>query len=101
MGIPEYRPCVITKSCNGTRSLDNESNCNHRKRYQKALFHFWTEHHQYYNNVNGYGAYIQPSHIIQPVAIVEYEDGTVHEVLPREIRFMDGKMREYCFERSE
>ena len=32
------------------------------------------------------------------VGIVEYEDGTVHEAYPYEIRFLDGKLNEYCFD---
>ena len=29
--------------------------------------------------------------------IVEYEDGTVHECYPQEIRFCDNKLEEYYF----
>lgn len=29
--------------------------------------------------------------------IVEYEDGTVDEVLPKRIRFIDEKMKNFCF----
>lgn len=93
---PEYRPCVITESREGGRNEDGEF-IRDDKRFRKALFHFWSEHHQYYGNSGGYGVYMQPSHIIKTMAIVEYEDGTVHEVLPQEIRFIDGKVKEYDF----
>lgn len=39
-------------------------------------------------------------HCYHPVtgnAIVEYEDGTVHEVAPTQIRFVDNAMSEYAF----
>jgi len=32
------------------------------------------------------------------LAIVEFEDGTVAEVEPNEVRFADGKINEYCFD---
>ena len=47
----------------------------------KALFHTW-------NECTGKG-------------IVEYEDGTVHEVEPRNIRFVDNLMNEYVFQKME
>ena len=31
------------------------------------------------------------------VGIIEYEDGTVHEAYPDEIRFVDGLMGEYAW----
>ena len=34
-------------------------------------------------------------------AIVEYEDGTVHEVEPTQIQFVDNAMREYTFPEME
>ena len=43
----------------------------------KALFHCW-------HPVTGNG-------------IVEYEDGTIHEVEPTQIRFVDNAMSEYMF----
>lgn len=35
------------------------------------------------------------------VAIVEYEDGTIHEHYPTEIQFVDGKIKEYAFPEHE
>ena len=34
-------------------------------------------------------------------AIVEYEDGTIHEVEPTQIRFVDNAMSEYVFPEME
>ena len=43
----------------------------------KALFHCW--------------------HPVMGNAIIEYEDGTIHEVEPTQIRFVDNAMSEYMF----
>ena len=43
-------------------------------------------------------------HCCHPVtgnAIVEYEDGTIHEVEPTQIRFVDNAMSEYEFTEME
>ena len=47
----------------------------------KALFHFY--------------------HPVTGNAIVEYEDGTIHEVEPTQMRFVDNAMSEYAFQEME
>ena len=63
---------------------------------QKALFHRWEDKSQI----------IEPSVMVgghnggvlkYTVAIVEYENGRVAEVLPKNIKFVDGKIKEYAF----
>lgn len=93
--IPQFRPCIVTERYIRARNSDGEIIGESEKKF-KALFHFWTEHH-YFNNNMCAGTYIQPSHTVQTVAIAEYEDGSVHEVLPQDIRFVDGKVKEYDF----
>lgn len=44
---------------------------------KKSLFHRWS---------------------VFNLAVVEYEDGTVDEVEPRQIRFVDNKIKDYAFE---
>ena len=39
--------------------------------------------------------------ISETFGIVEYEDGTIHEVEPTQIRFADNAMREYAFPKME
>ena len=51
------------------------------KKKVKSLFHCW-------NPVTGN-------------AIIEYEDGTIHEVEPTQIRFVDNAMSEYVFPEME
>lgn len=48
---------------------------------KKGLFHMWSP-------ATGKG-------------IVEYEDGTIHEVEPTQIRFVDNAMSEYAFPEME
>ena len=55
---------------------------------KKAMFHRWESLLEY--------------EIKQTVAIIEYEDGTVDEVLPYKIRFLDSKglFAQYPFKNS-
>ncbi len=53
---------------------------------KKALFHKWVHNK---NTIN-----IQQEY---EMAIVEYEDGHIDEVAPKEITFIDGKINEYAF----
>lgn len=64
---------------------------------RKALFHKWSDKSKI----------VEPSPMIgghnggvlkYTVGIIEYEDGTVTECYPYEIKFVDGKVKEYCFE---
>ena len=91
----QFRPCIVTERYvrvrNGNGEFFEES-----ERKFKALFHFWYELHRYYDNC-GRGAYAQPSHTTELVAIVEYEDGSVHQIPPEYIRFNDERIKEYDF----
>lgn len=73
----EYRPCIVSNK-------------------YKALFHCWQDKSQIIppsvmQGGHGGGA------IRNMLAIVECEDGSVHEAYPYEIRFLDNKLSEYCF----
>ena len=52
---------------------------------RKALFHKWV------HTKNLLGQEFE-------VGIVEYENGQIDEVAPRDIRFCDNKVKEYSFE---
>lgn len=81
----EYRPCIVTETiypCAGTQcTLENKKHV--------AVFHCWTERQRFYRQPFS-GIYTQPNFMNQTIAIVEYEDGTIHEHLPQEIQFTDG-----------
>ena len=63
------------------------------------------------DNLNVYDKVIEPDHDIKalfhcwhPVtgnAVIEYEDGTINEVYPTQIRFVDNAMSEYAFPKME
>lgn len=62
----------------------------------KALFHCWNHCSELVGE-----SPLRDGHpggqISDTFAIVEYEDGTVHEVEPQNIRFVDNLMTEYAF----
>lgn len=73
----EYRPCVV----NG----------------KNAIFHRWADKAQTVGESPLRGGH-SSGQVWLVVGIVEYEDGTVHEAYPYEIKFLDGKLNEYCFD---
>lgn len=96
----EYRPCYANE--------------------KKALFHRWTDKEEIALKFNGFlistaeiaaaledyrtKGILPPNANIEKIkttlAIVEYEDGTIDEVRPQQIRFADGKINEYAFEKG-
>lgn len=81
----EYRPCIVTETiypCPGTQGM-------FKNKKHEAVFHCWTERQRFYQQPFS-GIYTQPNFMNQTIAIVEYEDGTIHEHLPQEIQFTDG-----------
>lgn len=84
--VIEYRPCMVKTEA---------------EKEVKALFHGWeTKRFPYYEiksltnelmtqEFKGFNEGV--------FAIVEYEDGIVHEVEPQNIRFVDNPMCEYAF----
>lgn len=78
----DYRPCMIHIPEFSYESWNREKQkmeiiVLRKEELHKALFHCW-------NLVTGN-------------ALVEYEDGTMCEVGPQNIRFVDGKINEYGF----
>lgn len=75
------RPCIVKQ--NGEE--------------KKALFHIW-------NNfakpvaADVYAGGCPEGQISIVFGIVEYEDGSVDEVRPAQIRFVDNKIKDYAFE---
>lgn len=62
-------------------SFDDDSIYKIPEREEKALFHCW--------------------HPVTGNAIVEYEDGTIHETEPTQIRFVDNAISKYAFPEME
>lgn len=82
----ELRPCIVENSV-------------------KALFHLWavkrTPHYEIKSPVKGFLNPLFEGFDEYIVAIVEYEDGTIHEVEPTKIRFVDNEMRRCAFPEME
>lgn len=94
---PEYRPCIVTvrggRKITG-RTLKHTEYTEVPDETHNALFQCWSERFWTVGEspmVGGCAA----GQMSQTVAIVEYEDGTIHEHYPSEIRFIDGKIKEY------
>lgn len=83
----EYRPCfvAVVEYCAGVKTI--------RKDERKALFHRWTN--SFDPQRVKWGMSISAAYIT--TAIVEYEDGTIAEVVPTAVRFVPGIMNEYNF----
>lgn len=83
------RPCIV-------RIPDKKK----QFKEMKALFHCW----DFRSEVIG-ESYLRGGHpagqISATFAIVEYENGTIHEVEPTHIQFVDNAMREYTFREME
>ena len=82
----ELRPCIVENSV-------------------KALFHLWVvkrfPHYEIKSPVKGFLNQSFEGFVENIFALVEYEDGTVHEVEPTQIRFVDNAMSEYAFPEME
>lgn len=67
---------------------------------KKALFHKWNE---FSKPVPGGITPIDPppGEIKYTLGMVEYEDGTVEEVAPHYIKFIDNKIKEYDFKAGD
>jgi hypothetical protein len=85
----ELRPCIvhIPEKVSQQIEVRNSSikywtlKLEREEQFVKALFHMWSP--------------------ATGNAIVEYEDGTIHEVESTQIRFVDNAMREYVFTEIE
>ena len=82
----DYRPCMVhvpakVKHKRNTSPNPGEYIIESPEREIKSLFHCW--------------------HPVTGNAIVEYEAGTIHEVEPTQIRFVDNAMSEYAFPEME
>lgn len=99
----EYRPCIVhIPAVTRNRRQDLNVYCEvvEPEKDIKALFHCWSHRSEVVGE-----SYLRGGHsagqVSSTFAIVEYEDGTVHEVDPWNIRFVDDAMSEYVFPEME
>lgn len=102
----EYRPCMvhIPAKKQNYRNKGDELNV-YEKEIEpeheiKALFHCWSHRSELCDASPMIGGH-PGGQVSGTFAIVEYEDGTVHEVEPQNIRFVDNAMSEYAFPEAE
>ena len=95
----EYRPCIV--------HIPEEREyfyANRKREYRvkkssedvKALFHCWNHRSELCDDSPMIGGH-PGGQVSATFGIVEYEDGTVHEVLPTQIRFVDREIKKYAF----
>lgn len=89
----ELRPCIVrtkeeTKTVRIKETNERKTVVIKQAEEHKGYFHKWSDRFWTTGEspmIGGYAA----GQMSQTVAIVEYEDGTVHEHYPSEIRFTD------------
>ena len=99
----ELRPCIV--HIPEKREYFRE---NRERKYRikktaeniKALFHCWNYRSELVGDSPMIGGH-PGGQVSGTFAIVEYEDGTIHEVEPTQIRFVDNAMSEYAFPKME
>ena len=102
----EYRPCMVhipakkqsyRKKGDRINAYEKEIEPEHEI---KALFHCWSHRSEVVGESPLRGGH-PGGQVSGTFAIVEYEDGTIHEVEPTQIRFVDNAMSEYVFPEME
>lgn len=93
----DYRPCIVHIPAvmrNRRKDLNVYREVVEPEKYIRALFHCWSHRSEIVGE-----SYLRGGHsagqVSSTFAIVEYEDGTVHEVEPWSIQFVDNVMSEY------
>lgn len=96
----DYRPCIVHIPEESVRCSGGKMRIVTQKQNTKALFHCWSHRSEVVGE-----SYLRGGHsagrVSSTFAIVEFEDGTVHEVEPWNIRFIDDVMSEYAFTEME
>lgn len=99
------RPCIVHipessyKTWNREKQ-EHEIKTVREEEIHKALFHCWSHRSEVVGESALRGGH-PGGQVSGTFAIVEYEDGTIHEVEPTQIRLVDNAMREYAFTEME
>lgn len=99
----EYRPCVVNIPEISYKKWNDgkiEKVIKRRSETHMALFHCWSSRSELCDASTMIGGH-PGGQVSGTFAIVEYEDGTIHEVEPQNIRFVDNLMSEYAFPEME
>lgn len=96
----ELRPCIVHIPKKWHDYRKNGDKVVEAGKEIKALFHCWDYRSELVVESPCYGGH-PAGQVSATFAIVEYEDGTIHEVEPTQIRFVDNAMSEYVFPEME
>ena len=101
----DYRPCMVhvpakVKHKRNTSPNPGEYIIESPECEIKALFHCWNRRSELCDASPMIGGH-PGGQVSGTFAIVEYEDGTIHEVEPTQIQFVDNAMSEYAFPEME
>lgn len=100
----QYRPCIvhIPEERERIRNMSGKVTTKVIREVEqhKALFHCWDHRSELCDASPMIGGH-PGGQVSCTFAIVEYEDGTVHEVEPQNIRFVDNAFFEYTFPEME
>lgn len=100
----DYRPCIVhipavtkprRRHTRGT-ACDTYQEVIEPEKDIKALFHCWSYRSELVGESPLRGGH-PGGQISATFGLVEYEDGTMHEIEPQNIRFVDGKINQYGF----
>lgn len=101
--VIDYRPCIVhipAVTRNRRQDLNAYREVVEPEKDIKALFHCWSHRSEVVGE-----SYLRGGHpagqVSSTFAIVEFEDGTVHEVEPWNIRFVDNEVGKYAFWETE
>ena len=101
----ELRPCMVSipakiRHKQNTSTQPGQYIIKQPEHEVKALFHCWNFRSELVGE-----SYLRGGHpagqISSTFALVEYEDGSIHEVEPTQIRFVDNAIRGYPFPQME
>lgn len=99
----DYRPCIVhipAVTRNRRQDLNVYREVVEPEKDVKALFHCLSHRSEVVGESFLRGGH-SAGQVSSTFAIVEFEDGTVHEIEPCNIRFVDNAMREYAFSEME
>lgn len=103
----DYRPCIVhipavTKPRRHTFGVgcDTYQEIVEPEKDIKALFHCWSYRSELVGESLVRGGH-PGGQISATFGLVEYEDGTMHEVEPQNIQFVDGRINQYGFWEGE
>lgn len=90
----QYRPCLVKRDC--------DKGGKERKEVVKALFHCWVYKFEVVPPSPMLGGH-SGGVVSGVLGLVENEDGTIDQIYPSRIKFLDtqGLMSEICFEEGE